>query len=96
LNANEVLQRFNDPALQARYQQDQQQRDQDTKSSLYSADTATRSSAARASTSPDGSRDTGLMADFVKTETKQKAAAEEAARAAEAARNLERSGGRGR
>lgn len=95
LSANEVFQRFNDPALQARYQQDQQQRDQDTKSSLYSADTVTRS-AARANTSPDGSRDTGLMADFVKTETKQKAAAEEAARAAEAARNLERSGGRGR
>lgn len=94
LTADQVLQRFSDPALQARYQQQEQRREQETKSAFSSSDPATRSTA-RKGGAPDQAPEFDLSSYFKISEIKKNAADEVAARANDPNKGRER-GGRGR
>jgi hypothetical protein len=92
LSANEVLQRFGNPELEAQYQRQENQRQQQAKSSLLTPSEIS-SSAGRGNTG-DAQKASGLMSDFVKQETKRKAEEERAFDAAKA--QVFGRGGRGR
>lgn len=96
LSPNDVLQRFGNPALEASYQQQAQQQQEREAKSPFSTPATAASVVARAN-APAGTprEDGGLMSVFVKAETKQKAEEEQAARANDPSKTLER-GGRGR
>jgi hypothetical protein len=82
LSANEVLQRFGDPALQAQYQKQEDQRQQQAKPSLLTPSEI--SQAGGRGNAGDAQKGTGLMSDFVKQETKRKTEEERAFDAAKA------------
>ena len=81
LSANEVLQRFGNPELEARYQQQEQRREDAAKASLLSPDSATRA-AARGNAPAGKTGDTDLMAAFSPAAIRRKAEEAEAARRA--------------
>jgi hypothetical protein len=95
LNANEVLQRFGDADLEARYQQDHQRREQRAKSSSARPETAA-SVIARSNNPAGAGSDTDLMSAFSTAAIKKKAEEEKAARANDPSKGLGRGGGRGR
>lgn len=85
LSPNEILQRFDNPDFQARYQyQDDQRRDYEKSSSLSPEEIAQALSAHGGSA--DTTKEIGLLADFVTSQTKEKAAEEELSQAFGAAR----------
>jgi hypothetical protein len=90
-----VLQRFGNPALEASYQQQAQQQQEREAKSPFSTPATAASVVARANAPAETPREDGLMSVFVKAETKQKAEEEQAARANDPNKTLERSG-RGR
>ncbi len=96
LSPDDVLQRFGNPALEAHYQQQAQQQQEREAKSPFSTPATAASVVARANAPAETPReDGGLMSVFVKAETKQKAEEEQAARANDPNKTLERSG-RGR
>lgn len=82
LSANDVLQRFGNPELEARYQQQEQRREQDAKSSssLQTPDTPARA-AARGNAPAEKAQETDLRAFFSTAAIKKRAEEAEAARA---------------
>lgn len=95
LTANEVVQRFSDPLLQARYLEQEQRRDQEKKSSLPIPGTSP-SMAARGNVPVEKAHESDLMSHFKTSEIKKKAAEEEERRSNDPTKGLGRSGGRGR
>ncbi len=95
LSPDDVLQRFGNPALEASYQQQAQQQQEREAKSPFSTPATAASVVARANAPAETPREDGLMSVFVKAETKQKAEEEQAARANDPNKTLERSG-RGR
>lgn len=96
LAANEVLQRFNDPALQARYQQqEEERREQEIKLASPTPNTPDKT-ATRGNVPAENAREEGLLGSFVTPATKKRAEEEKAERANEASKNFGRGGGRGR
>lgn len=94
LTADQIFHRFNDPALQARYLQQERRRDRETKSASPILETPS-TVLARGNLPTEKARESGLMSDFVKSETKKKVAEEEEARINDPNRSPGR-GGRGR
>ena len=92
LSPDDVLQRFGNPALEASYQQQAQQQQEREAKSPFSTPATAASVVARANAPAETPREDGLMSVFVKAETKQKAEEEQAARANDPNKTLERSG----
>ena len=95
LTANEVLQRFNDPALQARYLERERRYDQEKKSSQPMAGTSS-SAQARGNAPTEKAQETDLRSYFRTSEIKKKAAEEAEQRSNDLTKGPGRSGGRGR
>jgi hypothetical protein len=96
LSANEVLGRFGDSDVEARYNEDQQRREQDTKSAYVSADSATKSAARGNSVSSAAeAKEPSLMDFYVTAQDRKNAEEERAARANDPSKGQMR-GGRGR
>jgi hypothetical protein len=93
-----VFARFSDPALQARYNEDHQRREQEAKASFNSGDAATRNSArigAPAESTPGKDRDARSF--FETSEIKRRAAEEQARqREQERQKGMQQGGGRSR
>ncbi|MGO9005290.1 MAG: hypothetical protein ACLQB4_05940 [Beijerinckiaceae bacterium] len=97
LSADEVFERFTDPAKMARYNKDTQQREEDAKSFLQSVGNPARTAASGGS-SADPSRQDDLMAAFSPSAIKKKTEETRAERANDSAQaqSQGRGGGRGR
>ena len=96
LNANDVLQRFANPGLAARYHhQEQQHQERQSKSDLLTPQTPA-SVAARGNMPAESRPEASLMAAFSTAAVKRKAEEEEARQANDPTRGLARGGGRSR
>lgn len=96
LSANEVLQRFGNPELEARYEQQEQQRRVQQLNSGSTMPKTAASVIARSNTPAENKSDDDLMNMFSTAATKKRAQEEQAARANEPNKNRGREGGRGR